>query len=253
MKPQRLLFSTTVASLFVCSALSAQVLSPNAKILSNAQIPGQEQRVMNPTQRSLSKQAGPRPLHKQSTRNKKKISEFSGMLVGAACMVEAEKIRPEAISESADSTHSNPATPFPHTSPQAQTIPDQDRGVVLIPGHTKPPSTATHGEHLPSGAGGVNLPSRPSEGGAGRAANQCPPTHDTQNFGLVTTGGKFYKFDEQGNLKARHALKVSNVHTGEIEVRVEGKLNGDILEVVELQIASRRRYHLAGSKAGLTR
>ena len=54
-------------------------------------------------------------------------------------------------------------------------------------------------------------------------------------FGLVTSDGKFVKFDEAGNAKAQEALK-STAKDQDLMVKVTGTLDGDIIQVESLTI-----------------
>jgi hypothetical protein len=52
-------------------------------------------------------------------------------------------------------------------------------------------------------------------------------------FGLVTSDGKFMKFDEAGNAKALAALKATNKEK-DLKAKVEGALDGDTVQVTSI-------------------
>ena len=54
-------------------------------------------------------------------------------------------------------------------------------------------------------------------------------------LGLVTTDGKFLKFDAAGNKKALAALKASK-KTENIDAEVSGELNGDTIKVQSIEL-----------------
>ena len=54
-------------------------------------------------------------------------------------------------------------------------------------------------------------------------------------FGLVTSDGKFVKFDEAGNTKALAALKATEKEK-DLKAKVEGTMDGEVLQVTSLQI-----------------
>ena len=54
-------------------------------------------------------------------------------------------------------------------------------------------------------------------------------------FGLVTSDGKFVKFDETGNAKALAALKASEKEK-DLKAKVEGTLDGDTVQVSSISI-----------------
>jgi hypothetical protein len=54
-------------------------------------------------------------------------------------------------------------------------------------------------------------------------------------FGLVTGDGKFVKFDEAGNAKALAALKATDKEK-DLKAKVEGSLDGDIVQVSSISI-----------------
>jgi hypothetical protein len=54
-------------------------------------------------------------------------------------------------------------------------------------------------------------------------------------YGLVTSDGKFVKFDEAGNAKTLAALKASKKDK-DLKAKVDGKMEGDIIEVQTIDI-----------------
>jgi hypothetical protein len=54
-------------------------------------------------------------------------------------------------------------------------------------------------------------------------------------YGLVTSDGKFVKFDEAGNAKTLAALKAAKKDK-DLKAKVDGKMEGDIIEVQTIEI-----------------
>jgi len=54
-------------------------------------------------------------------------------------------------------------------------------------------------------------------------------------FGVVTSDGKFVKFDEMGNAKALEALK-STTREADLMVKVKGTIEGDVISVESVMI-----------------
>jgi|SRR5579872_690416 len=54
-------------------------------------------------------------------------------------------------------------------------------------------------------------------------------------FGVVTSDGKFMKFDEAGNAKALAALKATDKEK-DLKAKVEGTVDGDTVQVVSIEI-----------------
>ena len=54
-------------------------------------------------------------------------------------------------------------------------------------------------------------------------------------FGIVTSDGKFVKFDEAGNAKALAALKATDKEK-DIKAKVEGTVDGDTVQVTSVEI-----------------
>ncbi len=54
-------------------------------------------------------------------------------------------------------------------------------------------------------------------------------------YALVTSDGKFIKFDEAGNAKALAALKATSKEN-DLKAKVEGKMDGDVLQVSSIAI-----------------
>lgn len=65
---------------------------------------------------------------------------------------------------------------------------------------------------------------------------QCAISCAKNGYGLVTSDGKFLKFDEKGNEKALAALKASKKEN-DLKATVTGEVHGDMIHVdsVELQ------------------
>ncbi len=64
---------------------------------------------------------------------------------------------------------------------------------------------------------------------------QCALGCAKSGFGLVTSEGKFIKFDEAGNAKALAALKSTDKEK-DLKAKVEGSMDGDVLQVTLLEI-----------------
>lgn len=54
-------------------------------------------------------------------------------------------------------------------------------------------------------------------------------------YALVTSDGKFLKFDEKGNAKALTALKATSKEN-DLKATVDGTLDGDVLQVASISI-----------------
>ena len=54
-------------------------------------------------------------------------------------------------------------------------------------------------------------------------------------FGLVTSDGKFVKFDEAGNAKALEAIKASDKDK-DLRAKVSGTMDGDVIKVESISI-----------------
>jgi hypothetical protein len=65
---------------------------------------------------------------------------------------------------------------------------------------------------------------------------QCAIGCAKGGYGLVLADGKFYKFNEAGNVKALAALKASSKEK-DLKAKVTGSLDGEVIQVetVELQ------------------
>jgi opacity protein-like surface antigen len=64
---------------------------------------------------------------------------------------------------------------------------------------------------------------------------QCALGCAKSGFGLVTSDGKFVKFDESGNAKALAALKASKKDK-DLRAKVTGTLNGDVISVESIEL-----------------
>src|SRR2546425_3922089 len=62
-----------------------------------------------------------------------------------------------------------------------------------------------------------------------KCALSCAKT----GFGIVTSDGKFVKFDESGNTKAQEALK-STSKDQDLTIKVTGTMDGDTIQVESL-------------------
>ena len=54
-------------------------------------------------------------------------------------------------------------------------------------------------------------------------------------FGLVTSDGRFYKFDETGNSKALAAIKQTSKDK-DLRATVTGSMDGDVIKVQSIQL-----------------
>ena len=64
---------------------------------------------------------------------------------------------------------------------------------------------------------------------------QCALGCAKSGFGIVTSDGKFVKFDEAGNAKALAALKASKKDK-DLRATVTGSLNDDVITVDSIQL-----------------
>jgi hypothetical protein len=64
---------------------------------------------------------------------------------------------------------------------------------------------------------------------------KCALSCAKSGFGLVTSDGKFVKFDEAGNAKSLSALKTSGKEK-DLKAKVEGALDGDTIQVRSIVI-----------------
>jgi len=68
------------------------------------------------------------------------------------------------------------------------------------------------------------------------ANGMCEITDATKHFGIMTSDGKYTKFDKDGDSKAKSVLATTAVKTGAIRASVNGKLDGDHIKVQSVQI-----------------
>ncbi len=64
---------------------------------------------------------------------------------------------------------------------------------------------------------------------------QCALGCAKSGFGIVTSDGKFIKFDESGNAKTLAALKSSNKDK-DLRAKVTGNLNDDVIAVQSIEL-----------------
>ena len=64
---------------------------------------------------------------------------------------------------------------------------------------------------------------------------KCAVSCAKSGYGLVLSDGKFVKFDEAGNAKALAALKATDKEK-DLKAKVEGTLDGDIVQVSSISI-----------------
>jgi hypothetical protein len=67
-------------------------------------------------------------------------------------------------------------------------------------------------------------------------SKQCALSCSKSGFGLVTSDGKFYKFDESGNAKALAAIK-KTAKDKDLKATVTGAMDGDIIKVESIKIS----------------
>jgi hypothetical protein len=65
---------------------------------------------------------------------------------------------------------------------------------------------------------------------------QCALSCSKSGFGLVTSDGKFYKFDESGNAKALAAVK-KTTKDKDLKATVTGAMDGDVIKVDSIKIS----------------
>jgi hypothetical protein len=63
---------------------------------------------------------------------------------------------------------------------------------------------------------------------------ECALTCSKSGYGLVTTDGKFLKFDEAGNARALSLLK-NLAKEKDLKAKVSGTVNGDVLKVESIE------------------
>ncbi len=71
---------------------------------------------------------------------------------------------------------------------------------------------------------------------ASDAKGKCPVSGATTAFGLATSDGKYYKFDEGGNGLAGKEMQKAGAKTGDVMASVSGTLDGDTIKVQSIQI-----------------
>lgn len=64
---------------------------------------------------------------------------------------------------------------------------------------------------------------------------ECALSCAKSGFGLVTSDGQFYKFDETGNAKALAALKKTSKDK-DLRATVTGTMDGDVIKVDSIQM-----------------
>jgi hypothetical protein len=67
-------------------------------------------------------------------------------------------------------------------------------------------------------------------------AQACEVSTNTANFGIMTSNGKFFKFDAEGNSKAKAAIGESR-KAGKVTITVAGKLAGDTIYVQDFRLS----------------
>ena len=65
---------------------------------------------------------------------------------------------------------------------------------------------------------------------------QCALACSKSGYGLVTSDGKFYKFDESGNAKALAAIKKTK-RDKDLKATVTGTMDGDMIKVASIQVS----------------
>lgn len=64
---------------------------------------------------------------------------------------------------------------------------------------------------------------------------KCALSCQKGGYGIVTSEGKYVKFDERGNAKALEALKATNKDQ-DLMVKVTGTMDGDVIQVQSVVI-----------------
>ncbi len=64
---------------------------------------------------------------------------------------------------------------------------------------------------------------------------ECALSCAKSGFGLVTSDGQFYKFDETGNARALAALKKSSKDK-DLKATVSGSMDGDVIKVSSIDL-----------------
>jgi|SRR5579862_1293064 len=75
-----------------------------------------------------------------------------------------------------------------------------------------------------------------------KAANECVASPQAQNLGLAMAGGQVVQFDQNGNAKAKEALKTADVEPGKkIKAKVTGTMEDkNTLNVASIEIKEKR-------------
>lgn len=64
---------------------------------------------------------------------------------------------------------------------------------------------------------------------------KCAVACAKSGYGLLTSDGKFVKFDETGNAKAMDALKASSKEK-DLKAKVSGTMDGDVIKVDSISL-----------------
>ena len=64
---------------------------------------------------------------------------------------------------------------------------------------------------------------------------KCAIGCSKSGYGLVTSDGKFVKFDEAGNAKTLEALKATKKEK-DLKAKVSGKMDGDVISVESIDL-----------------
>ncbi len=64
---------------------------------------------------------------------------------------------------------------------------------------------------------------------------ECALSCAKSGYGLVTSDGQFYKFDESGNARALAALKKSSKDK-DLKATVSGSMDGDVIKVSSIEL-----------------
>ena len=101
---------------------------------------------------------------------------------------------------------------------------------------------STHTEHSSSSTSSPDATTTKTESSHSTSdSTECPVTTTTTSFGLLTSDGKFVRFDEPSNTKVVEMVKSNRAWKREMEgkkpvkVRVVGTANGDVVVVESIK------------------
>ena len=187
-----------------------------------------------------------------------KPKKWKGKLVDAKCLVKAlNTVSLHDLSGAGQGARhfaNGPSQPGPSSGGGAQ---QAQPPVVTCPGlGCASPDAKTGPYPIRGGLGGVMGPGNdnPGTGPDVRArmrraalvldaANKCPASESTSEFGLALSSGRLIEFDEEGNSKASQAVKVAELRSGKpAKATVEGIVESiGPVHVTSVEIKGKRK------------